>query len=123
VESIGENGLTRAEAMDAAAQLQAEGFVLYGARVAIIRDPEDEKTASGIIVPDQARSKPLRGTVVMVGAGAEIDDEGAATGIHVGDRCTFSKYFNTLFELPLIDGTKVYVEVVPLNDIYIGWRH
>jgi chaperonin GroES len=123
VAHIGEKGLTRQEAMDVAAQLEAQGFVLYGARVAFVRDPEEEKTASGLILPDQARARPLRGTVVMVGRGAEVDEEGNSVGIRVGDRATFSKYFNTLFELPLINGDKVYVEVVTLNDVYIGWRH
>lgn len=123
MERIAEHGLNRKEAMDVAAQLEAQGFILYGPRVAVIRDPEAEKIGN-IFVPEQAKNKPLRGTVVMVGVGAQTDEEGNPTGLQVGDRVTFSKYFNTLFELPLVDGkTQVYVEVVSINDVYIGWRH
>lgn len=120
--NIGEKGLTRKEAMDVAAQLEAEGFVLYEGRIAVIRDPEKEQEGS-IILPEQAKRKPLCGTVVMVGVGAQVDEEGNEVGIHVGDRITFSKYFNTLFELPLINGDTVFVEVVHMHDVYIGWRH
>lgn len=119
---IGENGLSRQEAMDAAAQVEAQGFVLYGPRVAVIRDKEENKKGS-IYLPDQAVGRPLRGTVVMVGVGAETDEDNNPIGIHVGDRVSFSKYKNTLFDLPLTTGDSVYVEVVHLSDIYIGWRH
>lgn len=116
--NIGEHGLTRKEAMDAAAQLEAEGFIMYEERIGVIRDPEQEKIGS-LYVPDQARNRPLRGTVVMIGAG--VSEE---FGIYVGDRITFSKYFNILFDLPLMNGEDtVYVEVVHVSDLYIGWRH
>jgi co-chaperonin GroES (HSP10) len=118
VANIGENGLDRKEAMDAAAQLAAEGFRCYGEKVGVIRDKEADKVGS-IYIPDNSRSKPLRGTVVMVGEGVPED-----FGISVGDRATFSKYNNVLFDLPLVkSGDSIYVEIVHCTDIYIGWRH
>lgn len=106
-----------------AAQLEAQGFVLYGPRVAIIRDPVEQETKTGIILTKDLQEKKLRGTIVMIGHGAEVDEDGNEMGIHVGDRMTFSKFNNTLFELPLVNGDQVYVEVVHINNLYIGWRH
>ena len=116
---IGEKGLTRKECMDVAAQIEAQQFTLYGPRIAVIRDPADEMIGS-IIVPDEAKIKPIRGTIVMVGSSTEDFELG---WFQIGDRVTFTKYRNTLFDLPLINGDRVYVEVIHANDIYIGWRH
>jgi len=119
---VGEHGLTRAEAIDVSAQLEAQGFVLYGPRVALIRDPA-EAASKSIIITDDIEEKKLRGTIVLIGHGAQVDEDGNEMGLRNGDRITFSKYNNTLFELPLIDGSLVYVEVVHVNNLYIGWRH
>lgn len=110
---IGENGLERSEAVDVAAMLLAQGFLLLDDRVAVIRDPEAEEI-SGIIIPEQARNKPIRGTVVMVG-------EAVVSDVTVGDRVAFTKYRPTRFQLPLMDGKNVQVEVMHVADVYIRW--
>ena len=55
-------------------------------RVLIEREEEVKTTASGIIIPDNAKEKPLEGTVLAVGPDAK--DE----GINEGDKVVFGKY-------------------------------
>ena len=121
--NIGEKGLSRQECIDVAAQLEAQGFILMGEKVAVIRDPDQERTAGGIIIPDGSATKPLRGTVVAVGAGC-VTDDGDPIGVRVGDRVTFTKYRGTVHQLPLVNGDDVvHVESVHVGDIFFVWRH
>ena len=53
--------------------------------------PAEEKTASGIYIPDTAKEKPQRGTVVAVGAGKK--DEPVT--VKVGDEVLYGKYSGT----------------------------
>jgi len=55
-------------------------------RVLVEREEEVTTTASGIIIPDNAKEKPLQGKVLAVGPDAE--DE----GIKEGDTVVFGKY-------------------------------
>ncbi len=55
-------------------------------RVLLEREEEVTTTASGIIIPDSAKEKPLQGKVLAVGPDAE--DE----GVSVGDIAVFAKY-------------------------------
>ena len=64
-----------------------------GERVVIEVAESDVKTASGIVLPDTAKEKPQKGTVVSVGAGKLLDNgERAAMEVKVGDGVIFSKY-------------------------------
>ena len=64
-----------------------------GERVVIEVAESDVKTASGIVLPDTAKEKPQKGTVVAVGAGKPLDNgERAAMEVKVGDGVIFSKY-------------------------------
>ncbi|MDD3629720.1 MAG: co-chaperone GroES [Bacteroidales bacterium] len=60
-------------------------------RVVIEPAPAEEKTAGGIIIPDTAKEKPLKGTVVAVGDGKK--DEPMT--VKVGDQVLYSKYAGT----------------------------
>ena len=61
-------------------------FQPLGNRVLILREEQTNTTASGIIIPDSAKEKPLQGTAVAVGKLA-IED-----GINEGDTVVFSKF-------------------------------
>ena len=64
-----------------------------GERVVIEVAESDVKTASCIVLPDTAKEKPQKGTVVAVGAGKLLDNgERAAMEVKVGDGVIFSKY-------------------------------
>ena len=63
----------------------------------IIRRLEDErKTAGGIVIPDSAAEKPVRGEIVAVGNG-KILDNGDVRGldVKVGNKVLFGKYSGT----------------------------
>ena len=64
-----------------------------GDRLVVQRIEADEKTASGIIIPDSAKEKPQEGKVVAVGPGIR-DKAGKVVPLDVkkGDRVLFSKY-------------------------------
>ncbi|WP_409252644.1 MULTISPECIES: co-chaperone GroES [Bacillaceae] len=67
-----------------------------GDRVVIELVESEEKTASGIVLPDSAKEKPQEGKVVAVGTGRVLDNgERAALEVAVGDKIIFSKYAGT----------------------------
>ena len=63
-----------------------------GDRVVIRVLEQEEKTASGIFLPDTAKEKPSQGEVVAVGPG-KLQDDGkrVALDVKVGDKIIFSK--------------------------------
>ena len=65
-------------------------FQPLGNRVLVERIDEPEQTPSGIIIPDNAKEKPLEGNVLAIGP--EVEEEGH---IKVGDRVVFAKYSGT----------------------------
>lgn len=69
-------------------------FSPMGDRVLVKPETVEEKTASGIIIPDTARKeKPETGVVVAVGRGKVGDDnEIIPMTVKVGDKVMFSKY-------------------------------
>jgi len=60
-------------------------------RVIVEVSPAEEKTASGLIIPDTAKEKPQKGTVVAVGTGKK--DEPMT--VKVGDTVLYGKYAGT----------------------------
>ena len=71
-------------------------------RVLIKPAAAEEKTIGGIIIPDSAKAKPLRGEVLAVGNGTK-DEEMALTA---GDQVLYGKYAGTELEL---DGEKYLI--------------
>ena len=67
-----------------------------GDRVVIELVEAEEKTASGIVLPDSAKEKPQEGKVVAVGTGRVLENgERVALEVKEGDRIIFSKYAGT----------------------------
>jgi len=62
-------------------------------RILVQRLEEGEQQVGGIIIPDSAKEKPQRGTVVAAGAG-KVNDEGkrVAMDVKTGDTILFGKY-------------------------------
>jgi chaperonin GroES len=60
-------------------------------RVLVKPAEAEEKTASGIIIPDTAKEKPMRGTVVAAGPGKKDEP----TTVTVGDTVLYGKYSGT----------------------------
>ena len=67
-----------------------------GDRLVVEPTEKEEKTASGIILPETAKEKPQEGTVLAAGPG-RIDDDGKriAMDVKVGDVVLYAKYAGT----------------------------
>jgi len=64
-----------------------------GDKVVVQLTEQEEKTASGIYLPDSAKKKPQEGKVIAVGTGRVLDSgERNQLSVKVGDRVLFSKY-------------------------------
>ena len=64
-------------------------------RVIIKALPMEEKTKSGIIMPDTAKEKPQEGEIVAVGPGKMEKGVRVALDVKAGDRVIYSKYAGT----------------------------
>jgi chaperonin GroES len=71
-------------------------------RVLILPAPAEEKTIGGIIIPDTAKEKPLKGEVVAIGQGTK-DEEMV---LKVGDTVLYGKYAGTELE---VEGDKYLI--------------
>ncbi|MCI0492728.1 MAG: co-chaperone GroES [Planctomycetes bacterium] len=64
-----------------------------GDKVVVEREESEERTSGGIVLPDSAKDKPSRGTIIAVGTGKLLDD-GSRGPMQVkkGDRVLFTSY-------------------------------
>ena len=70
-----------------------------GDRVVVQPASREETTKSGLVIPDTAKEKPQRGTIVAVGAGRKDDDgDRIAIDIELGYTVLFAKYAGTEFK-------------------------
>ncbi|HEX8524463.1 MAG TPA: co-chaperone GroES [Tepidisphaeraceae bacterium] len=76
-------------------------------RVIVKQSEAEEKTKTGILLPDSAKEKPTRGKVISVGPG-RLDDKGKAMELSVrtGDTVYYGKYSGTDIE---VDGEKFVI--------------
>ncbi|ANK80675.1 co-chaperone GroES [Minwuia thermotolerans] len=72
------------------------GFRPLHDRVLVRRVESEEKTAGGIIIPENAKEKPSEGEIVAAGPGARNDrGETVAMDVKAGDRILFGKWSGT----------------------------
>lgn len=70
-----------------------------GDRVVIKVLEQEEKLASGIVLPGNAKEKPQEGKVVAIGTGRTLDNgTKLAMDVKVGDRVIYSKYAGTEYK-------------------------
>lgn len=71
-----------------------------GDRVVVRRESSESKTAGGIVLPDSAKEKPARGTIVSVGNGKLLDNGTRGTlQVKVDDRVLFSAWAGETFKV------------------------
>ncbi len=71
-----------------------------GDRVVVKPAGREEMTKSGIVLPDTAKEKPQRGTIIAAGQGRRDEDgERIPLDVKVGDEVLFAKYAGTEFRL------------------------
>ena len=76
-------------------------------RVIVKRMEEERMSAGGIVIPDSATEKPVRGEVLAVGNGKILDNgDKRALDIGVGDTILFGKYSGTEVK---VDGEELLV--------------
>jgi chaperonin GroES len=75
-------------------------------RVVIKRLEEEQKSPGGIVIPDTAKEKPIKGEIIAVGKGKILENgEVRPLAVKVGDRVLFGKYSGTEVKL----GNEEYV--------------
>ena len=76
-------------------------------RVVVMPEDAEEKTASGIILPDTAQEKPHMGKIVAAGPG-KVSDNGSVVkmSLQTGDKVLYGKYSGTEITL---DGNEVLI--------------
>ena len=76
-------------------------------RVVVRRMEEERTSAGGIVLPDSATEKPMRGEVIAIGAGKRLDNgDSQAVAVKVGEVVLFGKYSGTEVK---IDGEELVV--------------
>jgi len=76
-------------------------------RVIVRRVEEERRSAGGIVIPDTATEKPIRGEIMAVGRGKILENgEVRPMDVKVGDRVLFGKYSGTEVKL---DGQELLV--------------
>src|SRR4029079_2791954 len=66
-------------------------------RIVVKPNDAEEKTASGLVIPDTAKEKPQQGSVLAVGPGGRAESSGELIplDVKVGDTVVYSKYGGT----------------------------
>jgi len=73
-------------------------------RLVVEPNEAEDVTAGGIVLPDSAKEKPQRGTVVAVGPGKLLDSgERGTLSVAVGDEVIYGKYSGTEIEVNGVD--------------------
>ena len=73
-------------------------------RILVKRLESEEKTVGGIIIPDNAKEKPMEGKVISVGNGKMLDDGSIRKpDVKTGDKVLFTKYAGSEIK---IDGSE-----------------
>ena len=76
-------------------------------RVIIKRLEAETKSAGGIVIPDSATEKPIKGEVIAVGSGKILEDgKVRPVGVKVGEKVLFGKYSGTEVK---VDGEELLV--------------
>jgi chaperonin GroES len=69
-------------------------------RIIVSREEEEQVSAGGIVIPDSAKEKPVRGTVLAIGEGKTLDNgQLRPLAVKVGDKVLFGKYAGTELKL------------------------
>jgi chaperonin GroES len=78
-----------------------------GDKVIVRRSEATEKTAGGIVLPDSAKEKPKKGTVVSVGEGRQLDTgKRKPLQVKAGDKVLFTSYAGTEVK---VDGEEMII--------------
>ncbi|MCC6422954.1 MAG: co-chaperone GroES [Phycisphaerales bacterium] len=78
-----------------------------GDKILVKRLEAESKTKSGIVLPDSAKEKPKRGTILAIGDGKRLDNgERAPFSVKKGDQVIFTSYAGTEIK---VDGEELMI--------------
>ena len=88
-------------------EINQSGILPTGGHLLVLPDKVEEMTAGGIVLPETAKERPQKGSVVAAGPG-ERDDDGKhiELDVKVGDQVLFAKYAGTEIK---IEGKKLLI--------------
>ena len=86
-----------------------------GDKVVLQYQDVEEKTESGIILPDSAKEKPQEAVVIAVGPGKCKDGQRVAMQVKEGDKVIISEYGSTAVKL----GDAEYKIVIPYDQLAV----
>lgn len=112
------------DAIALAAELQALTYELIGERVGVLPDAAEEKIGS-LYIPETSTTKPVRGTIVVVGQALLNPDDDSRrkyAGIDIGKRVTYNKYNCLTMKVKRMNGNDLELVVLHASDIYFCWR-
>lgn len=73
-------------------------------RIVVKRWEEEKTSPGGIVIPDTAKEKPIKGEVMAVGPGKTLDNGEVRTlDVRVGDKILFGKYAGTEIKIDGVD--------------------
>ncbi len=99
----------------------SRGAWVAGPRVLIMRDDEEEVSKGGIIIPDEAKRKPLKGTLIAVAPGAQKEADEYGTGpLVLGSRWTFNAYDGIEHTIDTDYGDETPVLVTHVRNLYMN---
>jgi chaperonin GroES len=80
-------------------------FKPFFGKILVLRDPDQDKTRGGIILPDQAKKKPQRGKIIAVGEGDWLADKQihGPMFLEPGDVVWFTNYMGNDIQLDGVD--------------------
>ena len=81
-------------------------------KVVLTQKKQEEKTASGIILPGADKEMPMQGTIVAVGPGGLVDGKEVKMEVKVGQNVVYSKYAGSEIEID-----KVKYVIIKQSDI------
>jgi chaperonin GroES len=82
-------------------------------RIVVQPSEAEETTASGLVIPDTAKEKPVVGTVLAVGPGKFEDGQRVPMDVSVGDTVIYSKYGGTEWK----DGDGTEFQILSARDV------
>lgn len=73
-------------------------------RLVVKRSEEEQTTPGGILIPDAAKEKPVKGEVIAVGKGKPLDNgQVRPLEVNVGDKVLFGKYAGNEVKIDSVD--------------------
>lgn len=90
-------------------------------RVVILPTDEQNKTSSGLVLPETSQERPQIGKIVAVGDGENMDNDKSEMKVKIGDEVVFNRYAGV--ELKLDGETYIVMRQIDIIGVINGWKN